>query len=326
MFINKKVFAAVTAGVVILSSAAVYSVNATYQKRQQTKIEQNYEKSGQVLNQATIAEVPVKITAETTAVKEDTQKKQTRVKNSNGTYTVAEGDTIWDIAYDFGTNPDFLKKVNGLRSDNLKIGKVLVFTEPVPKASNKNETVMKVASRGAKTTQTTVKATTKSSRTKASRGDASNSILLGWSEASGILSIGTVATVMDVSTGKSFKVKRTYGHNHADCEALTSDDTNVIRSIWGGWSWDRRPVVVQVGSKRIAASMTAMPHAGLDSAPALKAVSGRSGGYGSGTNLDAVKDNGMDGHIDIHFLNSKTHGSGKVDSQHQAAIKRAVGK
>jgi len=32
----------------------------------------------------------------------------------------------------------------------------------------------------------------------------------------------------------------------------------------------------------------------------------------------------MDGHFDIHFLGSKTHGTNKVDSNHQNAVKKAA--
>jgi len=147
-----------------------------------------------------------------------------------------------------------------------------------------------------------------------------------WSEARYVFPIGAVAKVTEVNSGRSFMIKRTFGTNHADCEALTINDTNIIKSIWGGWSWDRKSVVIEVNGKRIAASIAAMPHAGLDNYPSGATVSNRSGGYGTGDNLDEVKGNGMDGVIDVHFKNSKTHGTDKVDPQHQAAIAQAVGK
>ena len=53
-------------------------------------------------------------------------------------------------------------------------------------------------------------------------------------------------------------------------------------------------------------------------------VTNRSGGFGRGNNLDKVKDNGMSGVVDVHFLNSKTHGTNRVDSNHQKAIKEAA--
>lgn len=145
-----------------------------------------------------------------------------------------------------------------------------------------------------------------------------------WTKASNVFSRGSVATIVDVDTRKSFQVKRTYGTNHADVEPLTANDSKIIKQIWGGWSWSRRAIIVQINGQNIAASMAAMPHAGLDNRPANINVSGRSGGYGYGLNLDSVKGNGVDGHMDIHFLNSKTHGSNKVDAAHQSMVKKAA--
>lgn len=141
-----------------------------------------------------------------------------------------------------------------------------------------------------------------------------------------ILPIGTVFKVTDFDTGKSFTMKRTIGSYHADCEALTLEDTEIIKDIWEGFNWTRRPVIVQTGDRLIAASMTAMPHAGVDSEDGGKYVKWRSDGYGAGTNYDYVKGNGMDGHIDIHFAGSKRHKDGKVDEKHQECIKIAAGK
>ncbi len=146
-----------------------------------------------------------------------------------------------------------------------------------------------------------------------------------WKEANKVFSIGTTAKVTDVGTGKSFKIVRTYGGNHADCEAATLEDSKIIKSIWGGsWSWSRRPIIIEIDGRRLAASMAAMPHAGVDSQPANKILDKRSQGYGRGYNLDKVKNNGMDGVFDVHFLNSRTHGTNKVDANHQKAVKKAA--
>ncbi|MDF2675343.1 MAG: hypothetical protein K0R09_3615 [Clostridiales bacterium] len=147
-----------------------------------------------------------------------------------------------------------------------------------------------------------------------------------WKQGKSAFPVGTVAEVKDVQTGKTFKIKRTMGTNHADCEALTIEDTNIIKSIWGGFTWDIRPIHIIVDDRTLAASMAAMPHAGIDSAPAYAVINNRSQGYGRGENLDVVKNNGMDGHFDIHFLNSTRHKDGKIDSRHQAAIKIAANK
>lgn len=135
---------------------------------------------------------------------------------------------------------------------------------------------------------------------------------------------GKTAKVTDIKTGKSFMIKRTFGTNHADVETLTKEDTKIMKEIWGGFSWERRAVVVEVDGNYIAGSMTAMPHAGVDSEPAVKVVNERSGGYGRGQNLDAVKNNGIDGHVDIHFLNSRTHGTNVVQKIHQDKVKEAA--
>ena len=134
-------------------------------------------------------------------------------------------------------------------------------------------------------------------------------------------------TVEDYNTGKKFKLIRTGGTNHADVEPLTAADTAIMKSIWGGFSWTRRPVLVHVNGKVYGASMTGMPHAGLDSEPAREYTSkNRSDNYGDGINYDSVKNNGADGHVDIHFLNSKTHSSNKLDTAHQNNIQMLMNK
>ena len=70
--------------------------------------------------------------------------------------------------------------------------------------------------------------------------------------------------------------------------------------------------------------MAAMPHAGVDSQPANKILNKRSQGYGRGYNLDKIKNNGMDGVFDVHFLNSRTHGTNRVDANHQKAVRKAA--
>ncbi|HOQ00619.1 MAG TPA: peptidoglycan-binding protein [Acetivibrio clariflavus] len=162
----------------------------------------------------------------------------------------------------------------------------------------------------------------------ASRGGSrsSSDYLVSWfGGAENIFKIGDIAEVYDIRTGRTFKIKRTYGYNHADCEPLTAEDTKTMKSIYGGeWSWERRPIIITVNGRKMAASMAGMPHAGVEGAPANTYVSSRSGGYGAGDNLDAVKGNNMSGVFDVHFLNSRTHGSNKVDSNHQNAIKEAA--
>ena len=109
---------------------------------------------------------------------------------------------------------------------------------------------------------------------------------------------------------------------------MTAADTSIIKQIWGGFNWERRPVIVYIDGRRLAASMAGMPHAGKDSAPNLAYTSGLSDGYGYGQNLDAVKGNAMSGVCDLHFRGSTKHKDGTisatVDPLHQAAISIAA--
>ena len=140
-----------------------------------------------------------------------------------------------------------------------------------------------------------------------------------------IFARGDTATVYDIKTGKSFKIKRTYGTNHADCETLTKEDTAIMKAIYNGtWSWERRAIIVIVDDVKVAACMTGYPHAGVDKYAANKTVSSRSGGYGRGTNFDVVKGNNMNGVFDIHFLGSKNHYNNQIDPKHQALVKEAA--
>lgn len=110
--------------------------------------------------------------------------------------------------------------------------------------------------------------------------------------------------ITDVKTGKTFNAYRMGGSNHSDTEPATKKDMEIMKSIYGSWSWDRRSIIVETQSgQRIAASMNGMPHGS-------KHIGG----------------NGFNGHFCVHILNSKTHGSGKVDPGHQRAIKFAIGK
>ena len=141
-----------------------------------------------------------------------------------------------------------------------------------------------------------------------------------YGQAEKIFAIGTVATVLDVETGIKFKIKRTFGYNHADCETLTAADTAVMFKLFGGWSWERRAIIIIIGDTYIAASMAGMPHAGRDDKPSGVKVYNRSGDYGYGDNLDAVKGNNMNGVFDVHFYMSKTHSTNRVDARHQEMV------
>lgn len=150
---------------------------------------------------------------------------------------------------------------------------------------------------------------------------------VSWYDIQGQLKRGeTVLTLEDFKTGATYQVKVTYGGVHADVEPLTKADSETIKKLWGGaFSWERRAILVHFNNRVIAASMNGMPHAGVETQPEGKYISGRSAGYGYGYNFDAVKNNGVSGHFCLHFKDSKLHSSRTVDAKHQAMIKLAAG-
>lgn len=122
---------------------------------------------------------------------------------------------------------------------------------------------------------------------------------MSWDEVNKIFPKFASATVIDFDTGMQFQIQRRGGSNHADVQPLTANDSAIMKSIYEGkWAWQRKAVIIQLNNgQRIAASMNGMPH-------------------GSG----AIEDNDFDGHFCIHFKNSKTHASKKVDLAHQMMI------
>ena len=209
------------------------------------------------------------------------------------------------------------QKANKLTADGV-IG--TATKDKLVAAASSSSTTLKTSTVKVSSTTTSKDTTTAA----ASQSKDGIELLDWWTGASKVFKIGSTATVTDTKTGKTFKIIRTYGTNHADVEAYSAKDSQTIKDIWDGWSWDRRSVIVEVNGRRLAASMAAMPHAGVDSQPANTYVSQRSGGFARGMNLDKIKNNSMSGHMDVHFLNSKTHGSNKVDPKHQAAVKQAA--
>ncbi len=214
------------------------------------------------------------------------------------TYTVKQGDTLYDLALTYEVTVEQIMKANGLTSDKLSLDQKLLIpvsgTVVAPKAS-------KPAVAPKKTPSVPVFRARYSGRAVGE--------LIHWNQAQRIFAEGDVATVIDVNTGYSFKIKRKGGHNHADSEPLTASDTAVMKQLYGSWSWDRRAVVIVIDGKKIAASMAGMPH-------------------GSQT----ITSNKFPGHFDVHFLGSMTHGSEYtksrkplVDPDHQAMVRKAAG-
>lgn len=189
------------------------------------------------------------------------------------THKVASGENAWNISIRYGIPMAELLSVNGFtQSTMLSIGqeiKVPVHNVPI----------------------------------RPTLGPQYGERLDWWTEAQYVLPINKQARVTDFATGRSFYIKRTIGANHADSEPLTAEDSRIIREIWGGsFSWTARAVIVEVDGRKLAASMSSMPH-----------------------DIEYIADNNFDGHFDLHFYNSTRHKDGLIDPSHQTQINIAAG-
>ena len=133
-------------------------------------------------------------------------------------------------------------------------------------------------------------------------GTGSGVTLNWWTEVRHMFPRGMEVNVTDVTTGRSFMMRRTGGRNHADSEPVSVMDAMIIFEIWDGWSWNRRPVIVEINGQFIAASMNGMPHG-----------------------FDTIPGNGLRGHLCIHFRHSWTHVGNRECIEHQAMVLRASG-
>lgn len=254
-------------------------------------------------------------------------------------YTVRPGDTLFLLSRRFGIEVAALKQANSLPGDELRAGQIILVPQglPAPPASGgegagvtlyrvqSGDTLGGIALRYA-TSTTAIYATNHlhsdvlmpgqplylpagSKEPVAVAGPQGEQIpgfgeLLDWEWARWIYNVGAVATVVDLATREQFQVRHLGGSNHADSEPLTAADTATMLRIFGGrWSWAKRPILVQVGDRVVAASMAGMPH-----------------------DVQTIADNNFPGHFDIYFWNSRSHNTNQLDPEHQQNVLRAAGK
>lgn len=194
-------------------------------------------------------------------------------------YTVQAGDSLWELSVKFGTSISEIIRINNLKSDRIYVGQKLLV------------------SKQAGQTQPTDTATNPSKVGK---------LVDWWSEGRYLLKPGNIFTIVDIGTGKQLRVRMLGGLNHSDVEPYTVQDTNVMKSLFGNWTWNPRPVVIFKDGMNIAASLSGMPHS-----------------------IDRTPNNGVNGHFDLYLHNSKQHSSNVSPSyvkKHQDNVLRAAGK
>ncbi len=123
---------------------------------------------------------------------------------------------------------------------------------------------------------------------------------------------GSNYKVYDVKTGIVWWAHRWSGGYHVDAEPLTAGDTARLCKCYGVTAsseiasqnlYQRRPLLVTIDSRTFCCSLYGVPH-----------------NYPEG---DTISTNDFKGQLCIHFTNSWTHGSKKVDSLHAEAIQYA---
>jgi len=109
--------------------------------------------------------------------------------------------------------------------------------------------------------------------------------LIDWATARNVVPTGVNLRVVDVRTGISFNLRGFSKSGHIDVEPPTQEDTNtILRTRNGVWAWAPRPVWVTVGDRTYAAALNGMPH-----------------------DVSTIRDNGMNGHLCLHFNNTVTN-------------------
>lgn len=257
----------------------------------------------------------------------------------NLTYRVQPGDTLYLIGKKFGVSPAELYNINGLPSDMIMVGQLLeipVKNDPpvVPEPPSAPELVVyRVATWDTLSTIAqkfgiTVKAIYETNRLNSDilmpgqplyippgsspvslsgpKGEIKPGFgeFLEWQWVRWHYNVGSVATITDINSGLTFKVRHLGGSNHADSEPLTAADTKIMKQVFGGyWSWNSRPAWVHVNGRTFAASISGQPHG-----------------------VETITDNNFPGHFDVYFWNSRSHNTNEIQPQHQANVLKAAGR
>lgn len=125
-----------------------------------------------------------------------------------------------------------------------------------------------------------------------------------WSSVKTLMTVGSGYTFTDCYTGETFTLIFTGGENHAEMELADESQLAAFMHICGGeYNYLKRPVVIEIDGRKIAASIQCWPH-GEDTTP----------------------ENGMDGHLCVYFEGSVSNVGRLADVEHNSNIKKASGR
>ena len=201
--------------------------------------------------------------------------------------------------YVIGKKGKFYKIQNTKRSATGYVLKTCVSKKKVPEPTpTEEETDTEDTETGTDETETGTDTETGTSATSWK----SKVVKLKWFKTGkNVLKKGGYGYLYDVNTGIKLRIKRMGGSNHADVEPATAADTAKLKKIAGGkFSWVCHAGILMANGQYVACSFNTMPH-------------------GSQT----IKNNGYDGQFCLHMVGSLTHGTEKVNPNHQACIEKA---
>lgn len=128
--------------------------------------------------------------------------------------------------------------------------------------------------------------------------------LVPWNEVKALLVEGQTYSVTDYNTGTQFDMVFCGGEMHAEMECADTVDTAAYKEAFGGeFNYSKRPVILSVGSKLIAASLQGYPHG-----------------------KDSVAANEMAGHACMFFSGSLSHVGQLPDVEHATQVNKAAGR
>lgn len=128
--------------------------------------------------------------------------------------------------------------------------------------------------------------------------------LVSWEQVQAMLELNASYTITDYNTGETFSMVYVGGEHHAEMECADAFNAGIFREVFGGeYNYSKRPVVISIGDRSIAASLYGWPH-GEDH-------------YGG---------NEMDGHTCLFFDGSLSHVGGLPDAEHTEMIYQAAGR